>query len=129
MVLIESMLSSIITNKKLDILQTYYGHKSFREGQEEIIDSILSGRDSVGIMPTGGGKSVCYQIPALIMNGVTIVVSPLVSLMNDQVAALRTMGIRGAYINGSLSFNQLLKAYERMSMGAYKIIYVAPERL
>ncbi len=129
MVLIESMLSSIITNKKLDILQTYYGHKSFREGQEEIIDSILSGRDSVGIMPTGGGKSVCYQIPALIMDGVTIVVSPLVSLMNDQVAALRTMGIRGAYINGSLSFNQLLKAYERMSMGAYKIIYVAPERL
>ncbi len=129
MVLIESMLESVINNKKLDILQTYYGHKSFREGQEDIIDSILSGRDSVGIMPTGGGKSVCYQIPALIMDGVTLVISPLVSLMNDQVAALRTMGIRGAYINGSLSFTQLLKAYERMSMGAYKIIYVAPERL
>jgi ATP-dependent DNA helicase RecQ len=129
MVLIESLLGNLVHSEKKELLNSYYGHKDFRPGQEEIIDSILKGRDSVGIMPTGGGKSVCYQIPALMMDGVTIVVSPLVSLMNDQVAALRSMGIKGAYINGSLSFNQLLKAYDRLSMGEYKIVYVAPERL
>ncbi len=111
------------------LLKEYYGYRSFRAGQEEIINSIIAGHDILAIMPTGAGKSVCYQIPALALEGITIVVSPLISLMQDQVRSLISMGIRGAYLNSSLTPRQLSLATERAKAGAYKIIYVAPERL
>lgn len=111
------------------ILSEYFGYHSFRPGQEEIISSILDKRDVLAVMPTGAGKSVCYQIPALMLEGITVVVSPLISLMQDQVRSLLAMGIRGAYLNSSLTPNQLILATKRAKEGAYKIIYVAPERL
>ena len=114
---------------KHDILKQYFGHDSFRDGQEDLIDNIISGRDVLGIMPTGAGKSVCYQVPAMLLNGITVVISPLISLMKDQVRALVESGIPAAYINSSLSFGQLREVFRRASAGAYKIIYVAPERL
>lgn len=114
---------------KYQILKTYFGYDSFREGQELLIDSILAGRDALGIMPTGAGKSLCYQIPALLLPGITLVVSPLISLMKDQVQALNQAGIHAAYINSSLSENQISKALKLALAGQYKIIYVAPERL
>jgi len=114
---------------KYEALKTYYGHDSFREGQESIIDSLLSGRDVMCIMPTGAGKSICYQIPALLSEGITLVISPLISLMKDQVGALKQMGVGAAYLNSSLTFRQYLLALERAREGRYKIIYVAPERL
>lgn len=113
----------------LQALKYYFGYDSFREGQQELIDSILSGRDTFGIMPTGAGKSLCYQIPALLMDGITIVVSPLISLMKDQVTALNQAGIHAAYLNSSLTQNQYFKALKLAGNGQYKIIYVAPERL
>lgn len=112
-----------------NILREYFGYHSFRAGQEEIINSILANRDVLAIMPTGAGKSVCYQVPALALDGITIVVSPLISLMQDQVRSLIEMGIRGAYLNSSLTPRQLALATERAKAGTYKIIYVAPERL
>lgn len=112
-----------------NILKEYYGYNSFRAGQEEIINSILNNRDVLAIMPTGAGKSVCYQIPALALDGITIVVSPLISLMQDQVRSLIEMGVRGAYLNSSLTPRQLALASQRAKAGTYKIIYVAPERL
>ncbi len=115
--------------KKEEVLKKYFGHGSFREGQGEIIDSILTGRDAVGIMPTGAGKSVCYQIPALMFGGITIVISPLISLMKDQVSALVQNGIRAAFFNSSLTYAQYRKALDNALHGMYKIIYVAPERL
>ena len=114
---------------KHQILKQYFGHKAFREGQEQLIDSLLSGRDALGIMPTGGGKSMCYQVPALMLPGVTLVVSPLISLMKDQVMALKHAGIPAAYINSSLTPAQLSTVYQRLRAGAYKLVYVAPERL
>ena len=111
------------------LLQHYFGYPEFRPGQEELVDGILAGRDVFGIMPTGGGKSICYQLPGLMMGGVTLVVSPLISLMHDQVMALKAAGIPGAYVNSSLTFPQLRAVYRNMLMGKYKIIYVAPERL
>ena len=114
---------------KFDILKQYYGYDSFREGQEELIDAILKGQDVFGIMPTGAGKSVCYQVPALIMEGITLVISPLISLMKDQVRALNEMGVHAAYLNSSLTHNQYKLALANASKGQYKIIYVAPERL
>lgn len=110
-------------------LKKYYGYDTFRAGQREVIDTILNGRDVLAIMPTGSGKSVCYQLPALLLGGITIVVSPLISLMKDQVAALGEIGVRAAYINSSLTPNQTLLALKNASRGMYKIIYVAPERL
>ena len=101
----------------------------FRGGQEAVIDALLSGRDALAIMPTGAGKSVCYQIPALLLSGITLVVSPLVSLMRDQVTQLVQMGIPAAFLNSSLTFRQYLLALDRARAGRYKIIYVAPERL
>lgn len=112
-----------------DALKKYYGHDSFREGQEKIISNLISGRDVLGIMPTGAGKSVCYQIPALLAEGITLVISPLISLMKDQVNSLIQAGIRGAYYNSSLTDGQCRKALANMAAGMYKIIYVAPERL
>ncbi len=116
-------------DRKYELLSKYFGYKQFRAGQEELIDAILSGRDSFGIMPTGGGKSMCYQLPALMMKGITIVISPLISLMKDQVLSLKNAGISAAYINSSLTIEQLRKVYGYMGEGRYKIVYVAPERL
>lgn len=114
---------------KYDILKQYYGYEQFREGQETLIDSILAGKDTLGIMPTGAGKSVCYQVPALLMEGITLVISPLISLMKDQVKALNEIGVHAAYLNSSLTERQYQEALRRASLGQYKIIYVAPERL
>ena len=114
---------------KLQILEQYFGYPSFRPGQEELIDALLAGRDAVGILPTGAGKSLCYQVPALLLEGITLVVSPLISLMRDQVAALVQNGVRGAYLNSSLTWGQYQKALHNARSGVYKIIYVAPERL
>ena len=114
---------------KLEVLKRYFGYTSFRTGQDELIDATLSGRDAFGIMPTGGGKSLCYQVPALMLPGITIVISPLISLMKDQVMALKEAGVRAAYINSTLTFKQLLKVYDNLRAGIYKIVYVAPERL
>lgn len=113
----------------LQILKTYFGYDSFRKGQGEIIDTILSGRDALAIMPTGAGKSLCYQVPALLLPGITLVVSPLISLMQDQVKSLNEAGIHAAYINSSLTEGQINKALSFAARGVYKIIYVAPERL
>lgn len=115
-------------NKK-EVLKKYFGYDDFRFGQEELIDHILAGCDVLGIMPTGAGKSLCYQIPALLFPGITIVISPLISLMKDQVRALNEAGVHAAYINSSLSDNQVHMALQYAAAGRYKIIYVAPERL
>lgn len=123
------MASEELMQKAKTLLKQYFGHESFRKGQKEIISELLDGRDVLGVMPTGAGKSMCYQIPALMADGVTIVVSPLISLMNDQVSALVQAGIRGAYYNSSLNDAQCRKALHNMYNGMYKIIYVAPERL
>ena len=116
-------------NTKYEILKNIFGYDTFREGQETLVDSTLSGRDVLGIMPTGAGKSICFQVPALMFEGITIVVSPLISLMKDQVAALNQAGVHAAYINSSLTEGQYRKAMENARRGQYKIIYVAPERL
>ena len=114
---------------KSAVLKQYFGHTSFRQGQEVLIDYILAGKDVVGIIPTGGGKSLCYQVPALLLPGLTLVVSPLISLMKDQVMTLKNVGIPAAFINSSLSGDQIRTVYSRLRSGQYKIIYVAPERL
>lgn len=114
---------------KFSVLKDYFGHDSFRDGQEQIVDALLDGRDALCIMPTGAGKSMCYQIPALLFDGVTIVVSPLISLMKDQVGSLVQSGVPAAYINSSLSYPQFLRVLSNVEHGKYKIIYVAPERL
>ena len=115
--------------EKLEALKTYFGYDSFRPGQEELIDALLAGRDVFGIMPTGGGKSICYQLPALLLPGVSLVISPLISLMKDQVAALKTAGIPAAYVNSSLTMEQIRLVYRNIRQGRYRLIYVAPERL
>lgn len=114
---------------KYDVLQKYFGYSSFREGQEVLVDGILAGQDVLGIMPTGAGKSICYQVPAMLLPGITLVISPLISLMKDQVQALNQAGIHAAFINSSLSEGQITKALGLAAQGRYKIIYVAPERL
>lgn len=114
---------------KHQILKSYFGYDTFREGQEELIDSILQGRDALGIMPTGAGKSICYQVPALLFSGITLVISPLISLMKDQVGALNQAGVHAAFLNSSLSAAQYQKALNFAKEGKYPIIYVAPERL
>lgn len=112
-----------------EILKQYFGYDTFREGQDNLIESILEGRDVLGIMPTGAGKSMVYQIPALMMDGITLVISPLISLMKDQVSNLNQAGILAAYLNSSLSQGQFRKVLEYARSGKYPIIYVAPERL
>ncbi len=112
-----------------EALKEFFGYDSFREGQETIITALLKGRDGLAIMPTGAGKSVCYQIPALLLPGITLVISPLISLMQDQVKALNEIGVHAAFINSSLTESQIGKALRLAAEGAYKIIYVAPERL
>ena len=115
--------------EKTEILREYFGHPDFKEGQAELIDAILSGQDVLGIMPTGAGKSICYQVPALMLDGITIVISPLISLMKDQVTALVQSGVPCAYLNSSLTSEQYMRALQNAKRGAYKVIYVAPERL
>ena len=114
---------------KESVLQRVFGYSAFRGGQEALIDAQLRGQDAFGIMPTGGGKSLCYQIPALLLEGVTLVISPLISLMRDQVMALKNAGVAAAYINSSLTPAQIRLVYRNIQSGMYKIIYVAPERL
>ena len=114
---------------KSELLKKYFGYNDFREGQSDIIDCLLSGRDAVGIMPTGAGKSICYQIPALMFRGMTVIISPLISLMKDQVNALESAGISAAYLNSSLSAEEYRAVIENCEAGRYKLLYVAPERL
>lgn len=114
---------------KHEILKRYFGYDAFRTGQEALVDALLCGRDVLGIMPTGAGKSLCYQVPALMMQGVTLVISPLISLMKDQVNALVQQGVSAAYLNRSLTDAQYNRALRNAANGQYKIIYVAPERL
>lgn len=116
-------------NKALDVLKKYYGYSSFREGQENIINEILKGNDVLTIMPTGGGKSICYQVPALLLEGITIVISPLISLMKDQVDNINNLGINSAYINSSLSNIEINNILDAAAKNEIKILYVAPERL
>ena len=115
--------------KPTEVLKNYFGYDTFRPGQEEIIEAILNGRDAMAIMPTGAGKSVCYQVPALLLPGITLVVSPLISLMQDQVKALNDVGVHAVFINSALTEGQIRKALSLAAQGVYKIIYVAPERL
>ena len=118
-----------LVQKKYEILRQVFGYDQFRPGQEEVVDSLLEGQDVLAVMPTGAGKSICYQLPALLRQGVAVVVSPLISLMKDQVQSLLQMGVRAAYINSSLSEAQCRKALGNAASGMYKIVYVAPERL
>lgn len=114
---------------KEDILKKYFGYDTFRQGQELLINGILDGKDVMGIMPTGAGKSLIYQIPGLMLPGITLVISPLISLMKDQVTTLNQAGIHAAFLNSSLTYGQYQKALQNMVRGQYKIVYVAPERL
>jgi len=114
---------------KYAALKQYFGHDCFRTGQEELIDAVMSGRDVLGIMPTGGGKSICYQIPALLLPGVTLVISPLISLMKDQVTSLNIAGIPAGYVNSSLNGEQIRTVFTQARKGKYKLLYAAPERL
>lgn len=114
---------------KRTALQQYFGFSSFRDGQQTLIDATLSGRDVLGVMPTGGGKSLCYELPALLLPGITLVISPLISLMKDQVMALRSAGIPAGCINSAMAPEELRAAYQDTRYGVYKILYVAPERL
>ena len=111
------------------ILKKFFGYDSFRPGQEQIVQRLLAGQDVLAVMPTGAGKSICYQVPALLLPGITLVVSPLVSLMKDQVGALVQAGVAAAFLNNSLTDNQKALMLHRAREGWYKIIYVAPERL
>ena len=113
----------------LEALKTYFGYADFRPGQAEIVSAVLSGRDVAAVMPTGAGKSLCFQLPALLLPGISLVISPLISLMKDQVAALVQAGVPAAFFNSSLTERQYTVALERAKAERYKIIYVAPERL
>jgi len=116
-------------DKAAELLKKYYGYDSFREGQREIIENIMSHRDVLAIMPTGGGKSLCYQIPSMLMDGTVIVISPLISLMKDQVDTLRQIGIPSAFINSSLPLGELRQIVRDAGNNKYRLLYVAPERL
>ena len=114
---------------KYSVLRQYFGHMSFRSGQEQMVDSILAGQDVLGIMPTGGGKSLCYQVPALLLPGLTLVISPLISLMKDQVSALTSAGVPAAFLNSSQSEEEAREVWQGIQRRAYRMVYVAPERL
>ena len=114
---------------KEEVLKKYFGYNEFKEGQELLINSILQKKDTLGILCTGGGKSACFEIPAIMFPGITLVISPLISLMRDQVASLNAAGVHAAFLNSSLTQGQYFKALDNMKNGQYKIVYVAPERL
>ncbi|MDR3601466.1 MAG: DNA helicase RecQ [Desulfosporosinus sp.] len=115
--------------KALEVLQRYFGYTQFRDGQQKVIESLLQGKDTLAIMPTGAGKSLAYQIPALLFDGTTLVISPLISLMKDQVDALQQYGVPATFINSSLSLKEVRSRIERAARGEFKLLYVAPERL
>src|SRR5207247_7515385 len=115
-------------DEHFQILRDKFHFADFREGQEQIIETLLSGRDVVAVMPTGSGKSLCYQLPAMILEGVTLVVSPLIALMKDQVDALAARKIPTTFINSSLSYGELKKRLSEVRRGAYKLVHIAPER-
>lgn len=112
-----------------EALKVYFGYDTFKKGQEEVIKGIVDGRDVIGVMPTGGGKSLCYQLPATILDGITIIISPLISLMKDQVDSLNEMGLPGTCINSTLEYDKLIARMEEIRENKYKIVYIAPERL
>src|SRR5215204_589132 len=116
------------TADALTSLQQHFGFAEFREGQLEVITAILEGKDAVVVMPTGSGKSLCYQLPAMVLEGATIVVSPLIALMKDQVDALLTRGLPATFVNSSLDDREQLNRIDGLRRGQYKLIYVAPER-
>lgn len=116
-------------NKALEVLQRYFGYTQFRDGQQKVIESLLQGSDTLAIMPTGAGKSLAYQIPALLFEGTTIVISPLISLMKDQVDSLQQYGVPATFINSSLSLKEVRSRIDRVASGKYKLLYIAPERL
>jgi len=118
-----------IYNTPKEALKAVFGYDSFRPGQEAVINAILEGRDILAVMPTGAGKSLCYQVPAMLLSGITLVISPLISLMQDQVKALNEAGVDAAFINSSLSEKEMHDTFKNATKGQYKIIYVAPERL
>lgn len=116
-------------NLLIENLKKYFGYETFRPGQEEIIKNILDGKDVLGVLPTGGGKSICYQLPALIMEGITLVISPLISLMKDQVDALKENGISASFINSSMTSQEYKDSLSEISRGRVKLLYISPERL
>ncbi|WP_196008235.1 DNA helicase RecQ, partial [Clostridium tyrobutyricum] len=120
---------NLVSDSALKILQKYYGYRSFRSSQEDIINNILNKNDTLAIMPTGGGKSICYQVPALLFDGITLVISPLISLMKDQVDSIKNLGIGADYINSSLNQHEILSIISRLKENSIKILYIAPERL
>ena len=115
--------------KPLDILKKYWGYDSFRGIQSDIIESVLSGRDTMGLMPTGGGKSICFQVPALMMDGLCIVVTPLIALMKDQVRQLKNRGIMAEAVYSGMMREDIIRVLDNAVLGAYKLLYVSPERL
>lgn len=115
--------------KAKEVLQTFFGYEQFREGQKEIVEKVLKGHDTIGILPTGGGKSICYQVPALCLEGITLVISPLISLMKDQVDSLAQSGIHATYINSSLTGEEIDQRIMKVKKGEYRLLYIAPERL
>ena len=123
------MLSTDFESQKQSILNNVYGFKNFRSGQEQVVDSLLAGRHTLAVMPTGSGKSLCFQIPSLILGGLTVVVSPLVALMQDQVAALRLNGVPAETINSGRDRSDNISSWKRVTAGAAPILYLAPERL
>ena len=121
--------SQTLTQSPLEILKNVFGHEEFRPFQKEIIKHILKGQDALVVLPTGGGKSLCYQLPALIFDGLTVVVSPLISLMQDQVAQLEQRNIRAACLNSTLSYSEQETIMQRVEQGEVKLLYMAPETL
>src|SRR5262245_19190120 len=117
-----------MNKQPIELLSSVFGYDSFRGEQEEIIDHLISGGDALVLMPTGGGKSLCYQIPALVRSGIGIVISPLISLMQDQVDALLQFGVRAAFLNSSLEPRKMWQIEQQMLRGELDLVYVAPER-
>ena len=115
-------------NNSLEILKKYWGYDSFRGIQSDIIGSILDGRDTLGLMPTGGGKSICFQVPALMMEGLCIVVTPLISLMKDQVQQLKNRGVKAEAVYSGMMREDIIRVLDNAVLGAYKLLYISPER-
>src|SRR5690625_2436787 len=115
--------------RAVETLREVWGYPDFRPGQRDVVEAAVAGRDVLGVLPTGGGKSICFQVPALIDDGLTLVVSPLIALMEDQVAALRARGVEAAFINSGMSYRQIDQAWTDAEFGRYRLLYVSPERL
>src|SRR5512141_1061131 len=120
---------AVLQDKALNVLNTVFGYRTFRGAQQDIVEHMVAGGDALVLMPTGGGKSLCYQLPALLRDGTALVISPLIALMQDQVAALRQLGVRAAFLNSTLDARQAAAAERALREGALDLLYVAPERL